>query len=467
MFGWRSARGRAVLAGAVFVLLLAVVVAMAVWRASDDEKRHSSLQRRSAVVFALDDARAQSFLAATWSATAPLADDPAVFFTLYQDTARATGEDLAAARSGLVSLGAEDELAAVDELRKQQDQLVEELNTLWVSSVGIDRNARIEAAQQALPRLWPTVEAFVDGVTGLARAQQAELAAERAAADRAAATARTLFMAFGLVALGVGAAAMAMLILSVVRPLASLQASARAVASGDLRARAKVSGPEEVASLARDFNEMVSQWRRAEEALRETDLRYRALFDRSHDAIYVHDFEGQLLDANGAALRLLGYSRDDIPRLSLAELLDESQLPTAMAALDEITKTGTQATPATYKVRRKDGSFVEVETRAAALHEEGRAVAVLGIARDISERKRMEEALRESEARYKALFTGAPEGMLVADAQTKQFRYANPAICRMLGYTEEEFLRLGVADIHPKESLDYVVAEFEAQARGE
>ena len=85
----------------------------------------------------------------------------------------------------------------------------------------------------------------------------------------------------------------------------------------------------------------------------------------------------------------------------------------------------------------------------------------------IIERKQAEEALQESEARYKALFAGAPEGMLVADLQTKQFRYANPAICRMFGYTEEEFLRIGVADIHPKESLDYVLAEFEAQARGE
>ena len=85
----------------------------------------------------------------------------------------------------------------------------------------------------------------------------------------------------------------------------------------------------------------------------------------------------------------------------------------------------------------------------------------------VIERRRAEEALRESEARYKALFAGAPEGMLVADLQTKQFRHANPAICRMFGYSEEEFLRLGVADIHPKESLSYVLAEFEALARGE
>ena len=80
---------------------------------------------------------------------------------------------------------------------------------------------------------------------------------------------------------------------------------------------------------------------------------------------------------------------------------------------------------------------------------------------------RREETLSESEARYKALFAGALQGMLVADLETKQFRYANPAMCRMFGYTEEEFLRVGVADIHPKESLSYVLAEFEALAQGE
>jgi PAS domain S-box-containing protein len=89
------------------------------------------------------------------------------------------------------------------------------------------------------------------------------------------------------------------------------------------------------------------------------------------------------------------------------------------------------------------------------------------LSKEIEERKRAEEALRESVVRNKALFDGAAEGIVAADLETMQFRYANPCMCRMFGYTEEELTRLGVADIHPKESLDYVLAEFEAQARGE
>jgi PAS domain S-box-containing protein len=78
-----------------------------------------------------------------------------------------------------------------------------------------------------------------------------------------------------------------------------------------------------------------------------------------------------------------------------------------------------------------------------------------------------EEALKEAEVRYRAIFEGASEGILVADIETRRFSYCNPAICEMLGYSKEVLMGLGVTDIHPKESLDHIQAEFEAQARGD
>jgi len=84
-----------------------------------------------------------------------------------------------------------------------------------------------------------------------------------------------------------------------------------------------------------------------------------------------------------------------------------------------------------------------------------------------AEHQKTEETLKESEERYRAMFQGAAEGIIVADSKTMQFKYANPAICGMLGYTEEELKQIGVRDIHPKEDLEYVISEFEAQARGE
>ncbi|HBB67306.1 MAG TPA: hypothetical protein DCZ93_08405 [Elusimicrobia bacterium] len=84
-----------------------------------------------------------------------------------------------------------------------------------------------------------------------------------------------------------------------------------------------------------------------------------------------------------------------------------------------------------------------------------------------SELLRAEAALRESEARYHALFEASADGILIADLKTRMFRYANPAICRMFGYTGKEMLTLGVRDIHPPVNLPSVIATFEAQARGE
>ncbi len=86
---------------------------------------------------------------------------------------------------------------------------------------------------------------------------------------------------------------------------------------------------------------------------------------------------------------------------------------------------------------------------------------------DITERKDVEESLRQSEARYRAIFDGAAEGILIADSETRKFKYANPAICKMLGYTAEELQQMSVADVHLKEDLEHVISEFQAQARGE
>jgi PAS domain S-box-containing protein len=85
---------------------------------------------------------------------------------------------------------------------------------------------------------------------------------------------------------------------------------------------------------------------------------------------------------------------------------------------------------------------------------------------EIEARKKLEEALRQAEEMYRVLFEESTHGILAADIETKRFLIANPSICRMLGYSEGELLQLGMADLHPKDSLDYVVSEFHAQMRG-
>ncbi len=86
------------------------------------------------------------------------------------------------------------------------------------------------------------------------------------------------------------------------------------------------------------------------------------------------------------------------------------------------------------------------------------------VERQVAERTRQ---LSDSEARFHALFDGAIDGILVADLGTQRFVAANPALCRMLGYSAEELCGLGLSDIHPAASLPQVRAQFGRQARGE
>ena len=122
--------------------------------------------------------------------------------------------------------------------------------------------------------------------------------------------------------------------------------------------------------------------------MRDSAERFQALFERSLDGIYIHDFDGSFLDANPAALRLMGYQRADIASLKLSALLSEDQVARALESLSEFETTGKRTTASEFRVRRKDGTFVDIETRITQIPFEGTAGAILGIARDISQRKR-------------------------------------------------------------------------------
>ena len=146
---------------------------------------------------------------------------------------------------------------------------------------------------------------------------------------------------------------------------------------------------------------------RAEEALQESEDRYSALFDRSLDCVFVNTPDGDFIDANSAALNLLGYKREDIRSLNYALLLSEEQLPMAFKALEEIVETGSQKEMLELKLRRRDGKSVYVETKGSLIYRDGKPYAVQGIARDITERKQAERdrerLLAELEAKNKEL----------------------------------------------------------------
>ncbi|TFG90585.1 MAG: PAS domain S-box protein, partial [Syntrophobacterales bacterium] len=140
----------------------------------------------------------------------------------------------------------------------------------------------------------------------------------------------------------------------------------------------------------------VTEHRQAEIAAKESEERFRSLFDRSLECIYSHDLEGNFLDANQSTLDLLGYDREDILSLNFASLLPPEQLPQAMRQLEEIVRGGFQKEIKEYKIRRKDGKYLDFETRASLVYHDGNPQAILGIASDITERKQSVDRLRKA-----------------------------------------------------------------------
>ncbi len=94
-------------------------------------------------------------------------------------------------------------------------------------------------------------------------------------------------------------------------------------------------------------------------------------------------------------------------------------------------------------------------------------ISVGELNKEIAERKRTEEKLRENEEKYRVLFEKSTLGILITDIETGLFLDANPSFCQMLGYLKVELLQLGIASIHPKDSLDYLMTDIKSQKQGE
>ncbi len=111
-----------------------------------------------------------------------------------------------------------------------------------------------------------------------------------------------------------------------------------------------------------------------------------------------------------------------------------------------------------------DGKEKSKERLAVELENSRKRVSELEA--DAARHKLAEEVLQQSEKKYRVLFESCPDGILIAEKASRQFLYANPAICTLLGYSQSELTSMNVLDIHPKESLDHVLFEFELQASG-
>lgn len=136
--------------------------------------------------------------------------------------------------------------------------------------------------------------------------------------------------------------------------------------------------------------------------------KFKDFFEHSLDLIYINDLNGNFLDANEITLLTLGYEREEIPNVSFVDLLDKEDLIKAYKFTKEIIKTGKQSKRSEYKLKTKHGSYIYVETYGIPLKKDGNIYAVLGIGKNVTDRKNTEQKIRESEEMFKALYKEGP-----------------------------------------------------------
>ena len=216
-----------------------------------------------------------------------------------------------------------------------------------------------------------------------------------------------------------------------------------------------------------DLQGEIEARKKAEKVLLERDERYTALFDRSIDCIYIHDFEGNFIDANPAALKLFGYKRDEIRSLNFAALLSQDQIPAVLKVLEELKTTGFYEGPLEYKLVSKNGEAIYVETKTSVIYRNGAPYAIQGIARDIKDRKLSEEALRESEKRARQYLDIAGVAFVALDNEGN-ITLINKRGLEILGYGGKELLgKNWFKTCLPERMTDDVLDVYHQLIRGE
>ena len=197
----------------------------------------------------------------------------------------------------------------------------------------------------------------------------------------------------------------------------------------------------------------VTERKRAEEARRESEERFRHLIEQAADALFVHDLRGRFVDANQKACELLGYTKDELLTMSVADI-EENFDPAGL--LDLWDRVADKRSVMIEGINRhKNGTLFPVEIHLGWFEAEGERL-VLAAVRDVTERKLAEETLRQSEERYRAVFERTTDGIFLADFDSMRIVEFNSALRELLGYSAEELRGKSLYDViaEDRESID-------------
>lgn len=196
-------------------------------------------------------------------------------------------------------------------------------------------------------------------------------------------------------------------------------------------------------------------------ALRESEGRLRTVFETAMDGMFIIDMEGRYIDVNQAGLSMFGYSREELLS-SDVRLLIFPESGDNIETHKAYWKTG--ALVPEIRLRRKDGEEVWVDMAITPLRIGDKDFA-LGVKRDVTERRRSEEAVRESEERFRLIFEQNQDAQFIIEPGSCRILGVNPAAEALFGYSKEEIIEAGAALIFGgnKDECERVAVELKTK----
>jgi len=206
---------------------------------------------------------------------------------------------------------------------------------------------------------------------------------------------------------------------------------------------------DKVMEIVNDITERKS----IEEMLKQSEEKYRMIFESANDVIIFLDKKGTIIDVNKRVKDFYGYDREELIGRNIRNLAKFMTKKNQAIVLGNFLKriAGIKVSPYVVDMVTKDKRKINIEINAVAVKKNGKIIGDMAVLRDVTERKRMEELLKQSEKKFRDAFDYAAIGRAMADASTKLFLEANNTFCNMLGYSKKELLNKKFIDlVHPE-----------------
>lgn len=208
----------------------------------------------------------------------------------------------------------------------------------------------------------------------------------------------------------------------------------------------------------------ISERKRALQALTESEVKYRSLFDNANDAIYLADSQTQqIIDANKKAVVMLGYSVDEFTQMSIPDLYPEHERVELSANFEQVVEREALSGFSGLHHKTKDGRLIPIEVNASMVEVDGKQRR-LSIVRDVTERNRAESKLRESERYNRMLFEQSPIGLALSRLNGELVD-VNPAFASIIGLSIEDIKHLSYWAITPEKYAEDEQCQLESLHR--